>query len=223
MRKYPSDLTDRQWQVMQKILEDDRKREDPLHRVLDASLYVAKSGCQWRMLPKGHPCWQSVHHHFRKWERDGLVEHIHDALCRMVRQANDKSALPSVGTMDGQSAKRSALARQGCGYDGGKRTMGRKRHIVTDTLGPLLVVATHPANVHDSVGAKQVMAALRAKSLSAITKVFADGGYRGESLRGWVAHHCGWSAPVSHGPWRFFAGMISMRRSARRPIALAAP
>ncbi len=118
------------------------------------------------MLPKGHPCWQSVHHHFRKWERDGLVEHIHDALCRMVRQANGKSALPSVGIMDGQSAKRSALARQGCGHDGGKETMGRKRHIATDTLGPLLVVVTHPANVYHSVGAKQVMAALRAKSLS---------------------------------------------------------
>ncbi len=67
---------------------------------------------------------------------------------------------------------------------------------MTDTLGPLLVVATHPANVHDSVGAKQVMAALRAKSLSAITKVFADGGYRGESLRGWVAHHCGWALSI---------------------------
>jgi putative transposase len=144
------------------------------------------------MLPKEYPLWQSVYYYFRKWKRDGTLEEVHDTLASDIRKAKGKKITPSVGIIDSQSAKRSALGQENCGYDGGKKTMGRKRHIVTDTLGLLMVVVVHAANVHDSVAAKEVFGNLRKKFLRGIAKVFADGGYRGATLRDWVAGNCGW-------------------------------
>jgi putative transposase len=90
MRKYPSDLTDRQWQVMEKTLCSKRKRRNPLRAVINALLYITKSGCQWRMLPKEYPLWQSVYYYFRKWKRDGTLEEVHDTLASDIRKGKAK-------------------------------------------------------------------------------------------------------------------------------------
>jgi len=196
MRNYPSDLTDRQWQVIKKIIADKRKRRNPLRKVVDALLYITKSGCQWRMLPKEYPVWQSVYYYFRKWKRDGMFEEMNDALSSMVRKGKGKSGPPSVGIVDSQSAKSVNVCQEECGYDGGKKIKGRKRHIVVDTLGLLMTVVVHAANVHDSVAAKGVFKVLKDKFLCEIGKIFADGGYKGRPLREWTAEHCGWDVEI---------------------------
>ena len=120
MRKYPSDLSDRQWQVIEKIIGDKRKRRNPLRKVVEALLYIIKSGCQWRMLSREYPIWQSIYYYFSKWKRDRMFEEMNDALSLMVRKNSGKDGSPSVGIVDSQSAK-SVNVRQGeCGYDGGK-------------------------------------------------------------------------------------------------------
>lgn len=196
MRKYPSDLTDRQWQVIKKIIADKRKRRNPLRKVVDALLYITKSGCQWRMLPKEYPIWQSVYYYFRKWKRDGMFEEMNDALSRMVRKGKGKNGSPSVGIVDSQSAKSVNVCQEECGYDGGKKIKGRKRHIVVDTLGLLMTVVVHAANVHDSVAAKGVFKKLKEKFLREIIKILADGGYKGKPLSEWAAEHCGWEVEI---------------------------
>ena len=190
MKRYQSDLTDKQWQFIKNMVADSRKRKYNLRGILDAVLYISKSGCQWRMLPKDFAPWQSVYYYFRKWKMNGLLEEIHDFLVGEVRLKKGKNALPSVGIIDSQSIKSSNVCQGEVGYDGGKKVKGRKRHIVVDTLGLLLVVVVHSATPHDSKGAKKVLKALTAKFLCNIKKVFADGGYRGE-LIDWTKQELG--------------------------------
>ncbi len=180
MRQYPSDLTDLQWQVMEKIIGCKRKHGNSLRSVANALLYITKAGCQWRMLPNEYPAWQSVYYYFRKWKRDGMLRELHDALVSLIRKAKGKKEFPTVGVVDSQSAKTINVCQEGCGYDGGKKAKGRKRHIVVDTLGLLMATVVHAANVHDSIGAKEVFDSLRDKFLTGIKKISrtADTGER---------------------------------------------
>jgi putative transposase len=192
MRIYPSDLTDSQWQVIKNIVDNDRKRKHKMREIVNAILYVTKTGCQWRMLPKDYAPWQTVYYYFRKWKRDGLIEEVHDSLVHRIRLKKGKEVLPSVGIIDSQSVKSINLCEDNIGYDGGKKIKGRKRHIVVDTMGLLLSVVIHPANIHDSKAAEEVLQELKNKYLSGIVKIFADGGYRGELIEkvkmrfGWI-------------------------------------
>lgn len=190
MKHYQSDLSDNQWQFIKNMVEDNRKRKYNLRGILDAILYISKSGCQWRMLPKHFAPLESVYYYFRKWKMNGLLEEIHDFLVDKLRLKKGKKALPSVGIIDSQSIKSSNVCIGEVGYDGGKKVKGRKRHIVVDTLGLLLVVVIHSATPHDSKGAIKVLQALKDKFLGNIKKVFADGGYRGE-LIDWAKQELG--------------------------------
>jgi putative transposase len=190
MKQYQSDLTDNQWQFIKNMVENDRKRKYNLRGIWDAILYISKSGCQWRMLPKNFAPWQSVYYYFRKWKMSGLLEEVHDFLVGKMRIKKGKNTLPSVGVIDSQSVKASNVCQGEVGYDGGKKVKGRKRHIVVDTLGLLLVVVVHSATPHDSKGAKKVLSVLKEKYLNNIKKVFADGGYRGE-LISWAKQEIG--------------------------------
>lgn len=191
MKQYQSDLTDNQWQFIEKMVEDQRKRKYDLRGILDAILYISKTGCQWRMLPKDFAPWQSVYYYFRKWKRNGLLEEIHDYMVAKLRLKQGKKILPSVGIIDSQSTKASNLCRGELGYDGGKKVKGRKRHIVVDTLGLILTVVVHSATPHDSRAAKIVLLALKEKYLGCIKKIFADGGYRGQLLD-WAKEQLGY-------------------------------
>lgn len=192
MKNYPSDLTDNQWQVIKNMVDTGRKRKYGLRGIVNAIMYITKSGCQWRMLPVGFAPWQSVYYYFVKWKRDGLIEEIHDYLVSKLRVKLNKNPLPSVGIIDSQSSKTINICQDNIGYDGGKKIKGRKRHIVVDTLGLLLSVVIHSATTHDSKGAEQVLEELKNKYLSGIIKIFADGGYRGELIErvrlrfGWI-------------------------------------
>jgi transposase len=143
--------------------------------VLDSIFYVLRSGCQWRMLPHDLMPWDAAHRWFTKWRKDGTWDHIHDELRRQVRVGAGRDAEPSAAVIDAQSIK-SSEGGEARGFDAGKRTTGRKRHVIVDTMGLLLVVAVTSASVQDRAGGRTVLARL-AKGFRTISLVWADGGY----------------------------------------------
>lgn len=182
MKIYPSDLTDNQWQVIKDLVDDNRKRKHSVRKIVDAILYITKSGCQWRMLPREYGPWQTVYYYFRQWKFNGMIEEIHDYLVNRVRLKKGRNPSPSVGIIDSQSTKTINVCQDQIGYDGGKKIKGRKRHIVVDTLGLILAIVVHSATEHDSKSAEKVFKELKNKYVNGIVRIFADGGYRGELI-----------------------------------------
>jgi transposase len=167
-----------------------RKYDDRL--VLDSVFYVLRSGCQWRMLPRDLMPHDAAHRWFTKWRKDGTWDRIHTALRRRVRAEAGRDAEPTAAVLDAQSIKTSEGGEQR-GYDAGKRTTGRKRHLVVDTMGLLLTVMVTSASVQDKVGAKPVLTRL-AGDFRTLRLVWADGGYANsleEGLLGWARRALG--------------------------------
>lgn len=191
MYTYPTNLTEYQWQIIEKIIDNKRKRKRSLRKILDALFYLLKTGCQWRMLPKDFAPWNSVYYYFRQWKSNGLIEEIHEVLRNIIRKQAGRNESPSAVCIDSRSVKTSRSGGLNRGVDGGKKIKGRKQHIVTDTMGLLLVVMVHAANIHDSQAAYNVIEKLTHR-FERLTKIFADGGYRGELIDrvkrafGWV-------------------------------------
>ena len=179
---YPSDLTDAQWSLIERFMPDHkrlgRNREVNLREVVNAIFFINRAGCQWDMLPHDFPNFKTVNWYYNEWRRSGLWEAIMNALRDAVRQAADRNETLTVACIDSQTAK---TADQGgnVGYDGGKRANGRKRHIVTDVLGLLLIVCVTAAAIHDAVAADPILRELNQK-YPTIELVHADLGYRGE-------------------------------------------
>jgi putative transposase len=189
---YPSDLTDEQWQVLRGLLPKPAKRgRRPLCRrlVLNAILYVNRTGCQWRALPHDFPNWKSAYTIFWRWRRDGVWQKVHEALCRRVRQRSGKKPTPSVAILDSQSI-RTAEGGEERGYDAGKKITGRKRHLAVDTLGLIWAVAVHGAYWQDYDGACFVLTKLEA--FGRLRVVFADSAYGRNGLPEWVKETFGW-------------------------------
>jgi putative transposase len=192
MQIYPTDLTDSQWTKIEKIFPI-RKRKHSLQEVVNALFYITKSGIQWRMLPKCYPKWQLVYYYFRKWTAEGLIEELHDFLHAMCRKRKKREVSPSLGLIDSQSVKTSSMTTEK-GYDGGKHIQGRKRHIVTDTMGFIMSVVIHSADIQDREGARLVLQELRGK-YPRLKKILADGGYTG-FLSQWVIQTFGWTLEI---------------------------
>jgi putative transposase len=193
-RPYPSDLTDAQWQIVGPLLPPapggGRPRTLDLREVVDAILYVAKTGCAWRALPHDFPPEGSVRHYFHARRRGGAWERLLDALRPRVRRHEGKEhEEPTAAIIDSQSTKGSRTSGLR-GYDAGKKVKGTKRHLLVDTLGLLLCVVVHAANIQDRDGAKLVFERARAKCPT-VRLVWADGGYAGK-LIGWLRSFCGW-------------------------------
>lgn len=185
---YPSDVTDSQWDYIKELIPSaktgGRPRSLDMRQVINAILYVAVTGVQWRMLPKGFPKWKSVYHYFRLWRKDGTWKRIHDTLRARERQRNGRHKHPTAGSLDSQSVKRSAIGGQH-GYDAGKKIDGRKRHILVDTMGLLIAVIVTAASISDPAGARLLLRTLDGAGKK-LRLVWADAGYRG-SLLDWVA------------------------------------
>ncbi len=175
---YQTNLTDARWQIIAEFIEDGRKRRIGLRSVVDAILYLVKTGCQWRYLPKDFPKWQLFFYYFRKFETTGLIEIIHDSLREQVRVKKGKQVSPSLGLVDSQSVKTASLTTEK-GLDGNKKVTGRKRFILTDTLGLMLGILIVAANVGERAGAQQLFEQTKGK-YPRLKKVLADQGFNGE-------------------------------------------
>jgi putative transposase len=195
-KPYPSDLIDAEWAIIEPLLPRPvpagAPRKVDLREVINAIFYVLTTGCAWKALPHDFLTPEgTVRGYFHQWRRSGLWQQIHDTLRSRVREAAGKGAQPSAGSIDSQTVKATRTSGQR-GYDAGKKINGVKRHIVVDTLGLLLAVVVHPANIQDRDGAKLAFA--KAQLLGPwprMKRVWADGGYAGK-LIAWVDSVCQW-------------------------------
>jgi putative transposase len=182
-KRYPSDLTDEEWERISPFLPKPAKRgRKPavdLREVLNAIRYMARSGAGWRMLPKDFPPWQTVYGWFRRFVRLLLFRTIHDVALMIDRERSGRAASPTGGVIDSQSIKAPAAKKRG--YDAAKKIVGRKRHIAVDTDGRLLMINLTTADISDSAGAQIILDAIRQR-WPWIKHLFADGAYERRKL-----------------------------------------
>ena len=192
-KTYPTDLSDEQWKLLETMLPPPelrgRKRVIDLRAVFNALCYLTRSGCQWRLLPKEYPKWQTVYYYFRLWRDAESFNAINDLLRRRLRQRVGKKADPSAAIIDSQSVKTNEEA-EARGFDAAKKVKGRKRHILVDTLGLLLKAKVLTADVQDRDGAKILLTEIK-EQMPRLQLIWADGGYRGKLII-WVAAQCLW-------------------------------
>lgn len=185
--RYTSDMSDAEWQLIEycfpKLSKRGRPREHSYRELLNAIFYVAQAGCQWRNLPTDFAPWETVYHYLRKWKRNGLWIQINAHFREQVRALGGRHRHPSAAIIDSQSVKSTECSDER-GYDAGKKVNGRKRHILVDTIGLLLMVTVLPANIQDRDGARQLLAAwFRQTPRRRVRHIWADGGYAGTLIQ----------------------------------------
>lgn len=134
-QRCPSDLTDAEWAVVEPLLpaptshpQGGRREKHPRRDIVDAILYVVRTGCAWRQLPADFPPWETVYWYFTRWEQQKLTFRMVDALRSQVRTGEGRDPDPSAGLMDSQSIKGAdTVGADTRGYDAGKKINGRKR------------------------------------------------------------------------------------------------
>jgi transposase len=188
---YPSSsITDAQWAVLEPLLpppgntagRGGRPEKYPRRVMLDAIFYLARGGIAWRQMPKDFPPAMTVYDLFGRWTKAGVWQRVHDALRDLVRVHAGRDPLPTAAIIDSQTVRGAdTVPTASAGYDAGKKTQGRKRHIAVDTLGLVLAVVVTSAHLQDRDGAHRLLVALRAR-FSTVSHIWADGGYAGRLL-----------------------------------------
>jgi putative transposase len=190
--RYPSDLIDEEWEVLKSVFEElepyttGRPRTIELREILNAIFYLNKTGCPWRYLPKDFPSYKIVNYYYNKWTDNRTLEKVNTALRQHLREKRGRNPDPTGAIIDSQSVKGTPESYVESGFDGGKLVKGRKRHIVVDTMGCLIVVWVHAANMFDGKAARQVITNLFLL-LHTVKLIWADSAYSGAELFDWVS------------------------------------
>jgi putative transposase len=188
------------WDCLKARLPTPNKRGRPrIHsprESLEAVFYVLRCGRPWRLLPRDFPPWKTVYHYLREWRLEGIWERPHTVLRERLRIRLGRNPQPSAGIVDAQSAKTTGVGGEARGYDGGKKVRGRKRHLLVDTEGLVLIAKVHSARVPDQDGIKLLLDGVR-DHLTCLSHLWVDAGYQGRGSD-WVENVLGLSVEVVH-------------------------
>ena len=207
-KKYPSDISKNGWKKLKAYLPQSKCGEGKVGRtaanlreVINAIMYVVKSGCSWRSIPNDLPNWSTTYGYFYRWSKEGRWQEIHSFLVKKVRKQMGRKARPTAGCLDSQSSKTTACGGKSRGFDKGKLIKGRKRFILTDSQGLLLAVWICAASVSEKQGAMHLLRYIKAVAClrhlcERIKLVWVDGGYRGADLADYVAKLWQWTWQV---------------------------
>jgi transposase len=199
---YTTELTLEQYELLESLLppetETGRPRTVNMMLVIQGILYVLVSSCAWRLMPKEYPPYSTVYYYFSKWSKDGSWKRINDRLVEWVRVAEGRDSTPSVASVDSQTVPTAVMVSDSVGYDAGKKTKGRKRFTMVDTLGLLLMVKVVAADVQERDGAKQLLTKMNEERdrVPRLARIWFDGGFSGPDFLHWVMDICHWIVDV---------------------------
>lgn len=201
-RHYPSDVSDEQWAEIEPLIPvypGGRPRKTDVRDVLNAILYLLRTGCQWRYLPEGFPPRSTVWRYFDEWRHNGTLDAIHDTLRRKVRAKERPYHPRTTASVDSQSVDTTSGGEER-GRDNAKNVDGRKRHIVVDSMGLLLAVLVTAASTDDATAATTLFGRLDGQPVSRVTRMYADSKYHNFTLHAWVAEHATWDLAIIRRP-----------------------